>query len=103
MNINLDTFDWGRNKHVCIINGVITDRRMVGNSIKTSHYNTARKIRDSGWENCPICGDLCPKKLLRTNHLISKAHLDFLKGREKQFNTRGMIYKQKLEQVAERA
>ena len=78
MNVNLDKFDWNRNRHLCIINGIITDRRLMGNSINLPSYRTARRGREYGYENCPICGELYAKSL-RCNHVVSRVHMDFIK------------------------
>ena len=77
--VNLDTFDWNKNKHLCIINGIITDRRLMGNSINLPSYRTARRGREYGYENCERCGELYAKSL-RCNHNVSRVHMDFIKG-----------------------
>lgn len=56
LDINIDRFDWAINQHVVIVNGVITDRRLLGKSIQTNV--SARNARDYGWEKCEICGDI---------------------------------------------
>ena len=56
LNIDIDRFDWNTNLHVVIVNGVITDRRLLGKNIQTNI--SARNARDYGWDKCQICGDI---------------------------------------------
>ena len=79
LDINIDRFDWTTNQHIVIINGVITDRRLLGKSIQTNI--SAKNSEKYGWTKCEVCNDIYilnrPKRSLEL-HLKSAIHMKAL-------------------------
>ena len=83
MDINIDTYDWSKNKDVVIINGVITDRRLMGSGVQAPSYTFARNACDYGSGTCELCGVFYAKTKTGRhmgNHLQSRKHMESLKG-----------------------
>ena len=85
MDINIDTYDWQKNKHVAIINGKLMDRRLMGGDVIAPGFRFARNAKYCGTGICPVCGERFTKTrylMFRGNHNTSKAHLAALNGVE---------------------
>ena len=82
LDIDIDTYDWDNNQDIAIINGVLTDRRLLGASIQgVTAYAFARNSQKHGHAMCPICNTrytLDRNIGKSSNHEMSKKHQDAL-------------------------
>lgn len=84
MDINIDTYNWQDNKDIAIINGVITDRRLMGANIRgIACYRFARNAQKHGHHFCDVCGSRFTNNMHnhRAIHERTKKHRDAVAGK----------------------
>ena len=83
-NIDINSYDWGSNKDIVIVNGVLMDRRVMGSNIKgVACFRFAKNAVKYGCSVCEICGTRYTNDMYkhRASHERTKKHQDAVAGR----------------------
>ena len=82
LDIDIDSYSWDDNQDIAIINGILTDRRLLGAAIQgVTAYAFARNSIKYGNSMCPICNTrytLDRNIGKSSNHEMSKKHQNAL-------------------------
>ena len=83
-DIDIDNFNWEKSHNYAIINGVLMDRNLMGNSIQDiTSYSIARNGQRWGHTVCAICGVAYSNQNIKlaSNHNRSARHKNAAAGK----------------------
>lgn len=81
--IDINSYDWHNNNDIVIINGVMTDRRLMGCNIRgQASYRFAANSAKWGDDVCKVCGSRFTLNMYghMPNHIRTLKHQNALKG-----------------------